>query len=58
MISRRSQDRYAAEVPLGVESAFPNTEEPRLAKPGESRSRRNLLARALTWLRPARNRFS
>jgi hypothetical protein len=54
MIPRRSPERSNAEVPLGVESAFPNMAEPRLAKPGEPRSRRNLLARALTWLRPAR----
>jgi hypothetical protein len=49
---RRSAQRISgsAEAPLGVECAFPNTEV-RLAKPGAPRSRRNLLARALTWLR-------
>jgi hypothetical protein len=51
---RRPPSRSNAEVPLGIESAFPNMAEPRLAKPGEQPSRRNLLARALTWLRPAR----
>jgi hypothetical protein len=54
MIGRRRPPRNNAEVPLGVESAFMNADEPRLAKPGDNRSRRNLLARALTWLRPAR----
>ena len=54
MIGRRQPARRNAEVPLGVESAFLNAEEPRLAKPGETGTRRNLLARALTWLRPAR----
>jgi hypothetical protein len=54
MLGRREPSRSPVEVPLGIESALPNAEEPRLAKPGEPRSRRKLLARALTWLRPAR----
>jgi hypothetical protein len=57
MIGQRGSNRgpSAADIPLGVESAFPNAEQPRLAKIEEERPRAGLFSRALSWFRRARS---